>query len=122
MPSKDEVQLHFLKLLTQLSEREKVEWARSETEVGFAYCSAGQELIIFEVRGGGHEGRLVDPAEGADGIVAKCRNISYLWLPVTPGFDDLRALLEKAPVDSGKFARLRNQAYSVPLQVLESLL
>jgi hypothetical protein len=120
MANQDDIQRRFVELLATATESGKVEWARSKTEIGFVYCLAREELIVFEVRGG--DGRPADATDNVTGVVGKCRNVSYLWLEPTPGLNDLLKLLRQAPVDEQKFVQFRRRAHSAPLRVLESLL
>ena len=122
MANENDVQMRFVELLTVLTESGKVQWARSKNEIGFVYCSAPTDLIVFEVRGDSSSGGLVDPTDSVGGVVSKCRNISYLWLGPTPGLSGLLKLLRRAPLDDERFVQMRRQAHSVPVQALESLM
>ncbi len=115
-----DIQRRFVELLAELTEARKVEWARSKIEIGFVYCSTPMELIVFEVSGNG--GSLVEPTENVSGILSKCRNISYVWLEPSIGFNDLLKLLRQSPQDGEKFVEFRRRAHSAPIQALESLL
>ncbi len=120
MANQDDIQRRYVELLAALTKSGKLEWARSENEIGFVYCLAREELIVFEVRGGG--GRPADPTDSVTGVVSKCRNVSYLWLEPTPGLSDLLKLLRHAPVDEQVFAQFRKRAHLAPIQTLEALL
>ncbi len=120
MANQDDIQGRFVELLAALTKSGKVEWARSKSEIGFVYCLAGEELIVFEVRGDG--GGPADPADNVTGVVSKCRNVSYLWLEPTPGLSDLLKLLRHAPMDEQGFVQFRKRAHLAPIQILESLL
>ena len=120
MANQDDIQQRFVKLLATLTKTGKLEWARSEIEIGFVYCLAGNELIIFEVRGS--DGRPADPKDKVTGVLSKCRNVSYLWLEPTPGLSNLLKLLRHANVHSDGFGRLRRRAHLAPVQALEALL
>jgi hypothetical protein len=115
------VEFSFVKMLHALTETGLAQWARSKHDKGFVYCFAGEDLIIFEVRGG-DGGKPTDPNGEVDGLVAKCRNTSYLWLEGSPGFETLLGLLRKAPEDEEKFIRFRRQARDIPNKILQSLL
>ena len=120
MSKQDDVQVHFIELLTILTNSGKIQWVRSKNDSGFVYGLAGGELIVFEVRGG-DGGKLVDIMEAVTGVVGKCRNISYLWLEPSPGFLDLLKLLRRAPIDDECFVQFRKQAHITPVKMLESL-
>jgi hypothetical protein len=119
MANQDDIQQRFVELLTALTQAGKVEWARSETDIGFVYCLAREELIVFEVAG--EDGSLADPAGSVTSVVSKCRNVSYLWLEPTPGLGDLVKLLRHAPVDEQRFVQFRKRAHLTPIRALEAL-
>ena len=121
MPDNRSVQLRFAEMLHTLTEANRVQWARSKHEKGFIYCFAGNDLIIFEVRGG-HNAEPRDPEESVNGIVVHCRNTTYLWLEPSPGFVTLLNLMRKAPEDDDKFIQFRRRAHDIPNEILESLL
>src|SRR5208337_4725655 len=110
--------LRFAEMLHALTDSNLVQWARSKHEKGFVYCFAGDDLIVFEVRGG-DGGKPADPDGEVNGFVAKCRNTTFLWLEPSPGFEMLRDLLRKAPKDEEKFIQFRRQARVIPNKVLQ---
>jgi hypothetical protein len=117
----DEAQNKFLQLLLRLTELGKLEWARSEHEPGFVYCLAGEELIVFELRGG-ENAAPVDPEQKVAGIVSKCRNVTYLWLEGLQEWDKLLDLLKRAPTNHRAFVSMRKRSHQAPVRVLEGLL
>jgi hypothetical protein len=82
---------------------------------------AGSELIVFEIRGGGGD-HLVDPTEEVNGIVCRCRNISYIWLEASADWNTILSMMRKAPIDETKFDDLRKIGYGSVVALLESLL
>jgi hypothetical protein len=120
MTTQDDIQRRFLTLLATLTNSRKVEWARSKNEIGFVYCLASHELIVFEVRGS--NGNLADPTDNITGLVGKCRNASYLWLQPSPGFADLLTLLRDTPIDDKLFVEFRRRGHLAPIRALEELL
>jgi hypothetical protein len=118
--NQDNIQQRFVQLLTTLTDGGKVEWARLKTDIGFVYCLAREELIVFEVSGG--DGQPVDPTDNVTGVVSKCRNVTYLWLEPTPGLGELLKLLRRAPLDEQRFVQFRKRAHLAPIQALEALL
>jgi hypothetical protein len=121
MHDQNNIESRFVELIHRLAESKRAQWARSKHEKGFIYCFAGDDLIVFEVRGGANA-EPVEPEDGVNGIVAKCRNTTYLWLEPSSGFMTLLDLLKKAPEDEEKFIQFRRRAHAIPLQILEALL
>ncbi len=120
MATQDDIQRRFVELLVLLTESGKLDWVRSEVDIGFVYCLAQEELIVFEVRGNG--GQRVDPMDTVRGFVSKCRNVTYLWLEPTPGFSDLLKLLRSASMDEQKFSQFTLRSQGTPVQLLEKLI
>ena len=114
------IQRRFVELLQELTAARSVEWVQAKHDPGFVYCLAGRELIVFELQGG-TEATPVGPAEHVAGITSKCRNVTYLWLPVSEGWDALLALLREAPVNDGRFSQMKRSTYSSPVEALEAL-
>lgn len=113
-----ELKRQFVELLTQLTEEGRAEWATSSHEPGFAYCVIGEDLIVFEIRGG-TEAALTSPENEVAGIVSKCRNASYLWLEGLDGWDELLKLLRAAPNSDAAFVGMRRRAQSFPVGALK---
>ncbi len=116
--TRNDIQLHFAELLRKLTDSGKLEWAQSKHDVGFVQCWTGEDLIVFEVRGG-EKAVHISPSEEVAGMTSNCRNVIYLWLPVTPGWDILVKLLRQAPVDDTRFTQLTRKASDTPIHVLE---
>lgn len=119
MANSDTVEFRFVELLTRLTEAGKAEWAQSPIEPGFVYCMAGEDLIVFEVRG--EKAEHVIPSARVHGVHCKCRNVSYLWLEGLNGWDLLLKLLERAPVGHEAFCEMRRRANLFPLRALQAL-
>ena len=114
------IQTQFVELLWQLTIQGGLTWSRSQDDPGFVYCLAGDDLIVFEVRGG-QDAELVQPSHDVSGIVSKCRNVSFLWLEGLHGWNRLIELLIKAPDDDSKVTRMKRKAQLFPLQALAAL-
>ena len=115
-------QQRFLELLCQLTKSGHAIWAQSRSDPGFVYCLAGQDLIVFEVRSGTDAALVCVSQRGISGIVAKCRNVSFLWLEGVEGWSDLVKLLYEAPDDEKEFIKMRRVAQQFPVLALEALL
>jgi len=113
-------QRRFIELLQKLTAAGKLEWARSEQEPGFVFCLAGDELILFELRGG-ENAAPVEPEGKVAGIVSKCRNVTYLWLEGLHEWDKLLALLKQAPIDNRKLIEIRRRSHESPIHALERM-
>ncbi len=116
-----ENQKEFVSLLKTLTTRGKAKWARSDVDIGIIYCLVGDELIQFETRTG-DKAEPAHPSEKTAGIVSVCRNITYLWLPVSEEWKDLLSLLTQSPVNHKEFAGFRRMAYLSPVKALKDAL
>lgn len=118
-----EPQSLFLRLLRDLTDRGRAEWLQTKHESGFVYCLVdGEELIVFDCRGGtkGHE--HVPPSEPLAGVAGEFRNTTYLWLAGLADWDLLLALLKSARIDDERFIECRRIAHWSPVRALQGRL
>jgi hypothetical protein len=87
------IQEEFVRLLSELTASGKAQWVQRKVDIGFIFCLAEKDLIVFEVKGGEPLDN-VDPSGDVAGVVCKFRNVTYLWLEGLHGWDLLLSLLK----------------------------
>ena len=122
-PEAYKVQIHFLHLLKRFTDIKRAEWSRSAVDPVFVYCLVdGEDLIVFECKGGTNGDEPVSPTEQLAGVVSHYCNTKYLWLPLLEDWELLLQLLRSAKVDEQRFIQCRRIAHGAPVRVLESRL
>jgi hypothetical protein len=122
-PEAYKVQIQFLHLLEKLTDVRRAEWLRSAADPVFVYCLVdGEDLIVFECKGGTKGDEPVPPTEHLAGVVSHYCNTTYLWLPLLKDWGLLLQLLRSAKIDEQRFIQCRRIAHGAPVRVLESRL
>ena len=70
-PEAFKAQIQFLDLLKKLTDLGRAEWLRSAADPVFVYCLVdGQDLIVFECKGGAKGDEPLPPTEPLAGVVS----------------------------------------------------
>jgi len=114
---REELQSQFIELLQLLTQNGKAEWAQ-EGKPEHVHCLVGEEYIKFEVLGN-DIGHVPPDFDKIAYIAGYCRNATYFWVPVSPGWSTLIELLRQAPIDDERIDRFRKMTLDMPVRALE---
>ena|SRR6266478_4927642 len=118
MNSRDRRKRRLVSALLTLNELGKLRWSRRPSSPEFIECTAGNDVLCFEL---GQGDQPFDPSQPAEAARLIVRNCYILWLEGSAGWEDLRTLLEAVPMKFHSFARRYDVVEESALDELEAL-